>query len=70
MHSRLYMFVQLALFLGNALAASAVAPTATLDDATVIGYTNNSVTSFMGIPFAEPPCVLSPILLLVPLAHI
>ncbi|TFK82847.1 alpha/beta-hydrolase [Polyporus arcularius HHB13444] len=55
MYSRLSRFLQLALLLGNAFAASAVAQTATLDDATVIGYTNNSVTSFMGIPFAEPP---------------
>ena len=30
-------------------------PTVTLDQATVVGVTNNSVTSFRGIPFAEPP---------------
>ncbi|OJT05048.1 Lipase 1 [Trametes pubescens] len=31
------------------------APTVILDKATVIGTTNDSVTSFFGIPYAEPP---------------
>ncbi|KAI0644312.1 carotenoid ester lipase precursor [Trametes meyenii] len=31
------------------------APTVALDGATVIGTTNGSVTSYLGIPFAEPP---------------
>ncbi|KAI0656620.1 carotenoid ester lipase precursor [Cubamyces menziesii] len=30
-------------------------PTVTLDEATVIGTSNDSITSFFGIPFAEPP---------------
>ncbi|KAI0326862.1 carotenoid ester lipase precursor [Cubamyces sp. BRFM 1775] len=30
-------------------------PTITLDEATIIGVSNNSVTSFYAIPFAEPP---------------
>ncbi len=69
MTSRFATLLRLALLLGGALAATPAAPTVTLDNATVVGYTNNSVTSFMGIPFAEPPYVLSPILR-VPLAHI
>lgn len=32
-------------------------PTAILDKAIVIGTTNDSVTSFFGIPYAEPPYV-------------
>ncbi|KAI0349899.1 carotenoid ester lipase precursor [Trametes cingulata] len=36
---------------GNALTA----PTVTLGQATVIGFTNGSVTNFFGIPYAEPP---------------
>ncbi|TFK82846.1 alpha/beta-hydrolase [Polyporus arcularius HHB13444] len=55
MTPRLSTLLRLALLLGGALAATPAAPTATLDNATVVGYTNNSVTSFMGIPFAEPP---------------
>ncbi|KAI0633893.1 alpha/beta-hydrolase [Trametes polyzona] len=35
--------------------ARAAAPIVTLDAAIVVGRTNNSVTSFLGIPFAEPP---------------
>ncbi|RDX41381.1 carotenoid ester lipase precursor [Lentinus brumalis] len=35
--------------------ALAAASTVTLDHATVIGTTNGSVTTFSGIPFAEPP---------------
>ena len=30
-------------------------PTVQLDQATVYGTTNGSVTSFLNIPFAEPP---------------
>ncbi|KAI0666899.1 carotenoid ester lipase [Trametes maxima] len=33
----------------------AAAPVVTLDNATVIGTRNGSVTSYLGIPFAEPP---------------
>lgn len=43
------------------LAAFALArardPTVILDKATVIGATNGSVTSYFGIPYAEPPYV-------------
>ena len=31
------------------------APTVLLNNATVIGNTNGSVTSFKGIPYAQPP---------------
>ncbi|KAI0766617.1 alpha/beta-hydrolase [Trametes elegans] len=36
-------------------AGASSAPTVTLDNATVIGFTNDSVTSYYGIPYAEPP---------------
>lgn len=36
----------------------AVSPTVRLDQATVYGTTNGSVTSFLNIPFAEPPCAI------------
>ncbi|KAI0349883.1 alpha/beta-hydrolase [Trametes cingulata] len=39
------------LSLGNALTALTV----TLDQATVIGFTNGSVTNFFAIPYAQPP---------------
>ncbi|PIL29438.1 hypothetical protein GSI_08380 [Ganoderma sinense ZZ0214-1] len=39
-----------------AIAASAsTAPTVRLDDATVIGFTEGTSTSFLGVPFAQPP---------------
>ena len=60
MLTRLAVFLELALVFKTSLAAPPPAPTANLDNATVVGYTNNSVTSFMGIPFAEPPCVSPP----------
>ncbi len=34
------------------------APTVRLDDATVIGTSDGVSTSYLGIPFAEAPCVL------------
>lgn len=37
--------------------ARAADPTVTLDKATVIGTTKGSVTSYFGIPYAEPPYV-------------
>lgn len=39
--------------------ARAANPTVILDKATVIGTTNGSVTSYYGIPYAEPPYVSS-----------
>ncbi|RPD58843.1 carotenoid ester lipase precursor [Lentinus tigrinus ALCF2SS1-7] len=54
MLSRLYFFLQLAAVLSVTTAIPS-APTVKLDRATLIGSTNGSVTSFMGIPFAEPP---------------
>ncbi|KAM5544446.1 hypothetical protein V8D89_002106 [Ganoderma adspersum] len=38
-----------------AAAAPARSPTVRLDDATVIGFTEGTSTSFLGIPFAQPP---------------
>ena len=38
-----------------AAAAPASSPTVRLDDATVIGFTEGTSTSFLGIPFAQPP---------------
>lgn len=37
----------------------AAPPTVLLDKALVVGTTNDSVTSFFGIPYAEPPYVSS-----------
>ena len=34
----------------------AAAPTVTLDTATVTGVSSGSVSKFLGIPFAKPPC--------------
>ncbi|KAI0742072.1 alpha/beta-hydrolase [Daedaleopsis nitida] len=59
--ARLVAFLELAiaLALGTVVASPAIlrgdAPNVQLDHATVVGVTNNSVTSFTGIPFAEPP---------------
>ena len=41
------------------------APTVRLDKATVIGTTDEDVTSFHGIPFAQPPYVVPPLSTLV-----
>ena len=40
-----------------------VPPTVRLDEATVYGVTNGSVTSYLNIPFAEPPyaVILAPL---------
>ncbi len=43
-------FAPLASFAGDA------SPTVQLDQATVYGTTDGSVTSYLNIPFAEPPC--------------
>ncbi|KAI0644307.1 carotenoid ester lipase precursor [Trametes meyenii] len=54
--TRLLQHVLLAVVLASLGAAlNDTAPTVILDDAIVIGTTNNSVTSYFGIPFAEPP---------------
>ena len=54
-------------FLGLTLCALGVAavplveraaPTVTLDGATFTGVTSGTHTKFLGIPFAQPPCVL------------
>ncbi|RPD58729.1 carotenoid ester lipase precursor [Lentinus tigrinus ALCF2SS1-7] len=64
MLARLTFFIQLALSLqaGSTAAASSASsssaapgPTVTLDKATVLGTTNGSVTSYIGIPYAQPP---------------
>lgn len=39
--------------------ARAGAPTVPLDNANVIGNTNGTVTSYYGIPYAQPPYVSS-----------
>lgn len=33
------------------------APTVTLDNATVTGVASGTTNRFLGIPFAQPPCV-------------
>ena len=43
----------------TALWGNAEPPTVQLGQATVYGTTNGSVTSYFGIPFAEPPYVVS-----------
>ncbi|RDX42833.1 carotenoid ester lipase precursor [Lentinus brumalis] len=61
MFARLAIFVQLAATLGSAVVSSAVlngtpaGPSVTVDNATVLGTTNGSVTSYIGIPYAQPP---------------
>ncbi len=50
----------LALTAGSAFAAPTTVqslPTVTLDDATVIGQPNGTVVRYLGLPFAQPPCV-------------
>ena len=42
------------LFVANT-SSSASRPTVILDQATVLGTTNGSVTSYIGIPYAQPP---------------
>jgi len=39
------------------LGRARAAPTVTLDDATVTGVALGSTHSFLGIPYAQPPCV-------------
>lgn len=65
MFSELLALLQLSFALGAAyafpstptyLSDTDTAPIVQLDNATVLGLTNNSVTSFTGIPFAHPPC--------------
>ncbi|KAI0666890.1 carotenoid ester lipase precursor [Trametes maxima] len=57
--ARLLQLVLLAVTLASAsslgAALDSAAPTVALDGATIIGTTNNTVTSYFGIPFAEPP---------------
>ena len=61
MFHHLHKFVNLAIaFTGAPLllantSSSASGPTVTLDQATVLGTTNGSVTSYIGIPYAQPP---------------
>ena len=70
MFVRLFLFLQLALLLApvahtsptntwdkRAASVNATVPTVKLDQATVIGSTSGVVTSFRGLPFAEPPYV-------------
>ena len=46
------------MLLAFATGQSAVrAPTVQLDEATVLGTTDGITTSFLGLPFAQPPCV-------------
>ena len=64
-HSRAHMRTEP--FLANLLSSltfgsltpstNASYPTVVLDDATIIGKANGSVTQFLGIPFAQPPYV-------------
>ncbi|KAI0793564.1 carotenoid ester lipase precursor [Fomes fomentarius] len=63
MFSRLLPLLELSAVLGAAYALPSApsylsdidAPIVQLDNAAVVGLTNNSVTSFTGIPFAHPP---------------
>ena len=47
-------------FAENAAFAAPMLPTVTLDVATVLGRPNGTVVQYLGLPFAQPPCVLSP----------
>lgn len=47
-------------FAANAAFAAPTLPTVTLDVATVLGRPNGTVVQYLGLPFAQPPCVLSP----------
>lgn len=55
------MLFQTALVLGGLSALQypfrVGAATVQLDNATLFGFTNDSVTSYLGIPFAHPPYV-------------
>ncbi|KAI0742716.1 alpha/beta-hydrolase [Daedaleopsis nitida] len=53
MFSNLSLFLRLAIACGLPLLADAA--TVKLDNATVIGLTNNSVTTFYGLRYAQPP---------------
>lgn len=70
MRSRLAIFLELALALTAVVHASPLGdyslnstnvPTVKLDSAVVIGNTTGVVTSYLGIPFAQPPYVLVPL---------
>ncbi|KAI1784678.1 carotenoid ester lipase precursor [Ganoderma leucocontextum] len=53
---RIVSLASCTLYLAAAAAsASTGPPTVLLDDATVIGFTEGTSTSFLGIPFAQPP---------------
>ena len=58
MLANLGIFVQLALV--ASLQLSAHAASIKLDNATVIGTTNDSVTTYWGIHYAHPPYVPTP----------
>jgi len=53
----LQLFAAFALQAGVAVATSFndTTPTVKLDSATFVGFTNGSVSRFLGIPFAQPP---------------
>ena len=61
MLSRRTVLFQIALVLGGLsslrYSLRAEAATVQLDHATVLGVTNDSVTSYLGVPFAYPPYV-------------
>ena len=44
-------------FFGRSVQADIILPTVTLDNATVTGITNGLTNQFLGIPYAQPPCV-------------
>ena len=44
-------------FAENAAFAAPMLPTVTLDVATVLGQPNGTVVQYLGLPFAQPPCV-------------
>ena len=57
--SHLTALLPLSLSLGRFAAVRGdVAPTVQLDQATVYGTTNGSITSYFNIPFAKPPYAL------------
>lgn len=54
--SHLTALIPLSLSLGRFAAVRGdVPPTVQLDEAIVYGTTNSSITSYLNIPFAEPP---------------
>lgn len=60
----LYSGVSAAILTGK---ASLVAPTVKLDNGTFIGAASGQVNKFLGIPYAQPPCVSSLLFLRIPL---